>query len=214
MGVHVLNGLHQAGALPFPAVEFGLKIPAVAGPHCDDIAIQSMLVMAVGIQLTDEGFMAALIGRLIVSKVIVDIIAHYGDEHGVVAIFGTQRLTDLVTHSSHPVLGERHVAEVLAHIHFHGVVLKGQRPHLKVADAHELGQLIGDNALHGILLLLGERLLLGHWFLGTQRRHHRNTCGNTQQYFTSLFHILIFFDFSNSSNGPNRSKKLCNKGSG
>ena len=125
MGVHVLNGLHQAGTLPLPAVEFRLEIPAVAGPHRHDVAIQAVLVMAVGVQLADEGFVATFVGRLIVCKIVVNIIAHDGDEDGVVTIFGAQCLTDLAAHRRHTGLGERHVSEVLTHVHLNGVILKG-----------------------------------------------------------------------------------------
>ncbi len=55
VGVHVLDGLHEACALPLPAVKQGLEIPAVAGPHGDDVAVQAMLVVTVGVQLADEG---------------------------------------------------------------------------------------------------------------------------------------------------------------
>ena len=196
VGVHVLHRLHQAGTLPLPAVELGLEVPAVAGPHRHDVTVQTMLVMAVGVELADEGGMLALVGGLIVGKVLVDVVAHDGDEHRAMAIVAAQRFTDLVTHLLDALLGERHVAEVLTHVNLNGVVLNGDRTHLQVSHAHQLGQLAGNDALHGILLLLGERL-----FLGLQRQHSRHTCDHTQQYFTSLFHNLYFmlsFSVSNS----------------
>ena len=166
----------------------------MTGPHRHDVAVQAVLVVTVGVLFADEGGMLALVGGLIVGKVLVDVVAHNGDEHRAMAIVAAQRLTDLVAHLLDALLGERHVAEVLTHVNLNGVVLNGDRTHLQVTHAHQRRQLAGNDTLHGILLLLGERL-----FLGLQRQHRRHTCDHTQQYFTSLFHNLYF---SLSHNDP------------
>ena len=126
VGVHVLNGLHQAGTLPLPAVQFGLEIPAVAGPHRHDVAVQAMLVVAVGIQFGNERLVGALIGRLIIGKVLVDVVADDGDEHGIILVIAPKRLTYLTAHLFNTGLGKRHVTKVLADIHLDGVILKDQ----------------------------------------------------------------------------------------
>ena len=185
VGVHVLDGLHQAGTLPLPAVELGLEVPAVAGPHRHDVAVQAVLVVAVGVQLADEGLVRALVGGLVVGKVLVDVVAHDGDEHRAVIIVLAQRLADVVAHALHPVLGEGHVAEVLAHVHLDGVVFQHERTHLQAAHAHVFGQLAGYHTLHSVLLFLGERLFLRRGqILGLHWRYHRQASGNAQQYLS------------------------------
>ena len=171
MSVHVLDGLHQAGTLPLPAIEFGLEIPAVAGPHCHDVAIQASTIVTVGIQFADEGVVAALIGWFIVGKVLVDVVANNGDEHGVV-VSDAECLADLVAHLLDAFLCERHVAEVLTDIHLDGVVLQHQGAHFQVSHAHVFGQFALHDALHDILLLLGER-----HFLCLHGQGHRRTNG-------------------------------------
>ena len=158
VGVHVLDGLHQARALPLPAVQLGLEVPAVAGPHRHDVAVKAVLVVTVGIHLADESLVATLVGRFIVGKILVDVIAHDGDEHGAVTESGAQSITDLVAHLLNTRLGKRHVAEVLTHVHLHGVILDVHRPHFQVSHTHVFGQFAGYHALHGIQLFLGELL--------------------------------------------------------
>ena len=222
VGVHVLDGLHQAGTLPLPAVEQGLEVPAVAGPHRHDVAVQAVFVVAVGVQLADEGPVAALVGRLVVGKVLVDVVAHDSDQHGAVVILRAQSRTDFAAHLLHAGLGERHVAEVLTHVHLDGVVLDGQRTHLQLAHAHVVGQLTGNDALHGVLLFLGERRNL---LLGLQRQYRRQTGSDTQQYSTCPHHNLYFMlsfsvtNFQSDADAPDNRKPttenymLCNKGS-
>ena len=120
-----------------------------------------MLIMAVGIEFGDERLVAALVGRLIVGKILVDVVADDGDEHRRVAVFSAQCLANLAAHRRHARLGKGHIAEVLAHVHLDRVVLKSQGAHLEVTHAHVLGQLTRHHALHSVLLFLGEHLLLG-----------------------------------------------------
>ena len=136
-----------------------------------------MLVMAVGIELADEGLVRALVGGLIVGKVLVDVVTHDGEEHGIILIFAAQSPTDFAAHLFYPSLGERHVTEVLAHVHLDSVIFKGQRAHLQLAHPHVFGQFTSNNTLHGILLLLIENL-------GMSRQNDSHRSQHTQQYLT------------------------------
>ena len=79
VGVHVLNGLEHPGALPFPAVEVGLEVPAVAGPHCHNVAAQALLVVAVLVDGSDKGVVLALICGLKLREIILDVVASDGE---------------------------------------------------------------------------------------------------------------------------------------
>lgn len=80
-GVKVLDGLEQARALPFPAVDFWLVVQAVAVPHGYQIAIKCLGVAARRTHFGDKWFVLAhkLLREGV--KILFHIVAIHGDIH-------------------------------------------------------------------------------------------------------------------------------------
>ena len=81
VSVHVFNRLHQAAALPLPAIELVFKIQAVTGPHSHDVAIECLAVVAVFVDGCHKGCMLALVAAVEVNEVVIDINASDGELH-------------------------------------------------------------------------------------------------------------------------------------
>ena len=88
LGVKVLYGLIEAGALPLPAIEFGLEIPPVALPEGYHIVAQSLFVVVMCIGHSHKTFVLASIFFLKFFCVVVDIASCYVDAH---LVFGIRR---------------------------------------------------------------------------------------------------------------------------
>ena len=79
LGVEVLDGLENAGALPFPAVEFRLEIPAVALPE-SDVGTVETLGRRLRLKVDDEFLAFGGAGKLL-----------RGKKHQVVKVFTVGR---------------------------------------------------------------------------------------------------------------------------
>ena len=156
VGVHVLDRLEHAGALPLPAVEQRLEVPAVAGPHSHDVAVQSLLVVAVLVDLGDECRVAALVVGVEVGEVVVDVVAGDGQAN---VLIGAQGALDVLLQLLNRGLGERHIGKILAQVHHHFITFINHGVGLELSYTHIGGQECPHHLLHTVHMCLVDNLL-------------------------------------------------------
>ena len=161
-GVKVLDGLEQARALPFPAVDFWFIIESVAVPHGYQIAIKCLGVAARRTHFGDKWFVLAhkLLREGV--KILFHIVAIHGDIHllhfGIVSKLGF----DASLQFAHKFGSEINAREIIGEINLEAVARLRERIHLHIADAHVRFHHRTQHRKHALTLGLAHGLGISH----------------------------------------------------
>ena len=161
-GVKVLDGLEQARALPFPAVDFWLVVQAVAVPHGYQIAIKCLGVAARRTHFGDKWFVLAhkLLREGV--KILFHIVAIHGDIHllhfGIVGKLGF----DASLQFAHKFGREINAREIIGEVNLEAVARLCERIYLHIADAHVRFHHRTQHRKHALTLGLAHGLGISH----------------------------------------------------
>ena len=95
MGIHVFHSLEHTGTLPFPTIEIWFKIPAMAGPQGNDVAVQRLFVMTVGVKLADKRSMRSTIGAVVGCEILFYVISRNLKNNVIILIRRSQSKPDV-----------------------------------------------------------------------------------------------------------------------
>ena len=126
LSVHIFHGLEHTGALPFPTVEAVFKIPAMALPSSDNIAVQTFLKTAVSILVDDKWSVLAHILLVEVNEILLHFVTSYQQGNFRFLVIFTESSLHIALESGDRFGSEWNVAEVLTYVHHHGITLQFQ----------------------------------------------------------------------------------------